>query len=97
MSTLVEHTPECHSWTDEYWLSHCEGFRVDTPDGHLGFVEEVAWSDDGAKPIALRVRCGFGGRGLVTVGIDDVIELRQDGSSILVRTSRRENRTQISS
>jgi uncharacterized protein CbrC (UPF0167 family) len=87
MSTLLEHTTPCQSWTDEYWLCHCEGFRVDTPDGHLGFVEEIVWSDDGAKPIALRVRSSFGRRGLVTVGIDDVVEVPQDGSSILVRAS----------
>jgi hypothetical protein len=26
----------------EYWLAHCEGFRVDAAGGRLGFVEAIA-------------------------------------------------------
>ena len=25
----------------EYWLAHCEGYRVDSPEGRIGLVEEV--------------------------------------------------------
>lgn len=33
-------------WTDEYLLRHCEGYIVDGPGGHLGFVSEVVATDD---------------------------------------------------
>lgn len=33
-------------WTSDYWLRHCEGYAVDGPDGHIGFVSEVVESDD---------------------------------------------------
>jgi hypothetical protein len=33
-------------WTSDYWLRHCEGYAVDGPEGHLGFVSEVVEDDD---------------------------------------------------
>jgi hypothetical protein len=88
VSTIVEQTAPCLSWTDDYWLRHCEGFRVDTLDGHVGYVDEVVCSDATGAPLALRVRCGFGAGGIVVVRVDDVLELHQDGGSILVRVER---------
>ena len=43
-------------WTRGYWLEHCEGYRVDLPDGHyVGFVEDVVSDADDNEPIALDV------------------------------------------
>jgi hypothetical protein len=40
-------TTESHSrfWTQRYLLLHCDGYMVDGPDGHVGFVSEVVESD----------------------------------------------------
>ncbi|HXV56682.1 MAG TPA: hypothetical protein VD704_02345 [Gaiellaceae bacterium] len=44
--------------TRAYWLSVCEGFRVDSKDGRVGIVEEVRLSSD-KQPEALAVRTGL--------------------------------------
>lgn len=33
-------------WTRDYLLRHCEGYIVDGPDGHVGFVSEVVETDE---------------------------------------------------
>jgi len=42
----------------------CDGFRVDSPEGRLGVVEEV-WLGQGGEPAALAVRQPNGRRGLL--------------------------------
>jgi hypothetical protein len=86
MSSFVEHPL---FWTDAYWLEHCEGFRVDSPDGCLGYVEEVAWSDGRGSPVALHVRRSFDEHGTLLVSVDDIVELHQESCSILVRAGVR--------
>jgi hypothetical protein len=86
MTSFVEHPI---FWTDAYWLEHCEGFRVDSPGGCLGYVEEVVWSDGHESPVALRVRRGFDEHGTLLVDLDDVVELHQESCSILVRAGAR--------
>ena len=45
----------------DYWLSHCEGFQVETADdGRLGFVDHVEVDDEDG--IILAVRAGILGR-----------------------------------
>ena len=41
-----------------YWLSTCEGFRVESNDGRVGIVEEIRFSPNG-QPEALAVRTGL--------------------------------------
>lgn len=72
-------------WTADHLLAHCEGFRVESSKGTLGYVEEVVWARDGSEPLALHVRTGFGERGLVTLVIEDVLELHPKGERIVVR------------
>jgi hypothetical protein len=48
-----------------YWVSHCEGFRVDTSAGKLGFVDEVLDAD--ADEPVLAVRAGMLGRRILLV------------------------------
>jgi hypothetical protein len=33
----------------DYWLSHCEGYRVEASDGRLGFVEEIRRPRDSGR------------------------------------------------
>lgn len=84
MSTVkadLEHS----CWTADYLLAHCEGFRVESSEGTLGYVEEIVWARDRSEPLALRVRSGFGEQGLVTLVIEDVLGLHPKGERIVVR------------
>jgi hypothetical protein len=63
--------PPAGGFDREYWLAHCEGFRVDTQQGRLGFVEAVrtdAWREE---PL-LVVRAGRLGRRLLHVPASEV-------------------------
>lgn len=55
MTTTVERIGVPSGWTTEYWLGHCEGYRVFTDEGPIGFVEEVLW-EAGDEPYALLAR-----------------------------------------
>jgi hypothetical protein len=59
------------SFDRAYWLSHCEGFRVDTAGGRLGFVEELRAGVDSHGDM-LAVRAGLLGRRLVLVPATEV-------------------------
>jgi hypothetical protein len=54
-----------------YWLSTCEGFRVDSKDGRVGVVEEIRFSSS-KQPEALAVRTGLFRSRLRIVPIHDV-------------------------
>src|SRR5256885_16733898 len=42
----------------EYWLGHCEGFKVQSPQGEVGIVESVVYATDAAQPAYLTVTGG---------------------------------------
>jgi len=69
----------------EYWLSHCQGFRVDSPDGRVGFVEDVCYGVDPDRPEALAVRVGILGRKVVLVAVDEVVEIIPRKERIILR------------
>lgn len=54
----------------EYWLRHCEGFKVETAGGTVGFVDEI--SSDRAGAVVLHVRVGVLGRRILTVPLGSV-------------------------
>ena len=56
----------------DYWLGHCDGFRVDSGGGRVGFVEEVRGDGDPDVPTILAVRAGMLGRRLLLFTADDV-------------------------
>lgn len=68
-------------------LRYCHGFRVDTPDGRLGVVEDVLYGDDQDRPSALAVRGGLFGHRLEVVPIETVksIEPRRKRLSLAAR------------
>lgn len=47
-------------WTHEHLLRHCEGYRVDSVDGHRGYVEELVLLPDESTPIGFLVRDASG-------------------------------------
>jgi hypothetical protein len=80
----VESEHRC--WNTAYLFAHCEGYRVESDEETLGYVEEVVSSTDGSEPLALRV-VGDGGRVMVTLG--DAIALHPDGETIVVQSPSR--------
>ena len=74
MSALTQAAPDrlpAALFDRDYWLSHCEGFRVDTAGGRLGFVAEIR-AGDGPDDAVLAVRAGVLGRRIVLVSARDV-------------------------
>ena len=69
MTTMIE---SC--WETEYWLRHCEGFRVVMQDGETGYVDSVELRPDG-DAVALVVRFGELFTHDVIVPVDAVDEL----------------------
>ena len=57
-----------------YWLAHCEGFRVDGNAGRIGIVEEVRDGGADGEPL-LAVRAGLLGRRLLLVPAGAVFEI----------------------
>jgi hypothetical protein len=73
----------------DYWLHRSEGFRVDSPDGRVGFVEELRFGSSTERPDALAVRAGLFGRLLLIVPIDQVEKILPDERRIVLRASPR--------
>ncbi len=60
------------SFDRDYWIAHCEGYRVDGHDGRIGFVEEVRPNPANPHSPLLAIRVGALGRRLIVVRADDV-------------------------
>jgi len=70
----------------DYWLSHCEGYRVEGDEGRIGFVEAVSHQ---AGRRMLAVRAGRLGRRLVLVPADEVSFIVPRAERIWLRTQAR--------
>lgn len=81
--TIVHELPKlAECWSKGYWLRHSEGYRVDTPDGPIGFVETVFFSEE-EEPAAMAVRTGASG--IVLVPLEEVEEIRPDCEVVALR------------
>jgi hypothetical protein len=67
-------------------LSACDGFRVESEDGPLGWVEET-WLGPAAEPAALAVHALDGRRGLLLDA--DVEAVLDEQETVLVRPAAR--------
>ena len=63
-------------------LRGCDGFRVETPGGLVGWVEET-WLGQAAEPAALAVRALDGRRALLFA--DDVEAVLEDRETVVLR------------
>jgi hypothetical protein len=63
---------------DTYWLRYCHGFRVETPGGRLGVVEDVLYGADLERPSALAVRGGLFGQRVELVPVEKVDAIEPD-------------------
>jgi hypothetical protein len=60
------------SFDRDYWVAHCEGYRVESAEGRIGFVEEVRDNPgDPATPL-LAIRVGILGRRILIVPANEV-------------------------
>jgi hypothetical protein len=73
----------------DYWLRRCEGFRVDAPQGRVGFVEEVRYASRCDRPDVIAVRAGFLGRLLLIVPVGEVAEILPGKELVVLRSSPR--------
>ena len=88
MPTLYQEFPELsESWSEGYWLHHCENYRVDTPDGPFGFVDHVVFAEDG-EPESLVVRVGRFQTHLVIVPFTEVAEIRPEWEVLALSSAR---------
>src|SRR6266566_3253979 len=58
-------------------LLGCDGFRVESPEGLLGWVEE-AWLGPSREPTALAIRTIDGRRGLLVAGEIETVVLERE-------------------
>lgn len=68
-------------------LGESEGFRVDSPDGRVGFVEDILF--EGGRPETLVVRAGRLGRRLLLVSTENVEQVVPRRKRIVLHGSPR--------
>jgi hypothetical protein len=73
----------------DYRLRRCEGFRVDSPQGRVGFVEEVRYASRCDRPDMIAVRVGLLGRLLLIVPVGEVAEILPSEERIVLHRSPR--------
>jgi hypothetical protein len=76
------------------WLRRCEGFRVDSPQGRVGFVEEVRYGSRLDRPDVLAVRAGRIGRLLLIVPVAEIAEISLREERIVLHRSPRPTATE---
>lgn len=78
------------------WLSECHGFRVESQDGTVGFVEELLGRDDDPLPTVLLVRAGRLGRRQLAVATGTVAAvLPREGRVVLTGRARLAGREEL--
>jgi hypothetical protein len=76
------------------WLRRCEGFRVDSPHGRVGFVEEVRYASRLDRPDVIAVRAGRFGRLLLIVPVGEIAEILPREERIILHRSPRPTATE---
>jgi hypothetical protein len=79
----VEPEPDHELWTRSYWLTHCEGYSIESSRGRVGYVEEVVLTSGHDRTVALRVRTSTG-YGLIVVPIEYVRAISPSLEQIVV-------------
>jgi hypothetical protein len=76
---------------DDYWLRHCHGFRVESPRGRRGIVEDVLYGAEHDHPSALVVRGGLFGQRLELIPIETVDSVEPSRKLLTLDDSRRDH------
>jgi hypothetical protein len=77
-----------------YWRRRCEGFRVDSPNGRVGVVEEVGYVSRSDRPDLIAVRAGLFARLLLVVPVGEVAEIVPSEERIFLRHPPRQTATE---
>lgn len=78
-------SPNRSSYHGNYWLHRCEGFRVDSPQGREGIVEELRFRSNAERPDSFAIRTGWLRRRLIVVPIEQVDEILPRQNRIILR------------
>ena len=73
----------------DYWLRRCDGFRVHSPEGRVGVVEEVRYASRCDRPDVIAVRAGLLGRLLLIVPVAAIAEILPREERIVLHGSPR--------
>jgi len=76
---------------DEHRLWHCHGFRVRSPRGRRGIVENVLYGAEHDHPSALVVRGGLFGQRLELIPIETVDSVEPSRKLLTLDDSRRDH------
>jgi hypothetical protein len=68
----------------EYWLAHCEGYRLESPGGRVGLVEEVRGGEQGGTR-SLAVLAGMRGQRRLVIPISEVDDIVPHARRIVLR------------
>jgi len=71
-------------WSRDGWVGHCEGFRVDGPEGRVGVAEAVLGHQE--EPSTLAVREGLFAFRTVYVPFEQVAEIQLCAERIVLRS-----------
>jgi hypothetical protein len=71
----------------DYWLAHCEGYKVQSPIRGLGIVEEIIPPADD-RPSLLAVRGGLLGRRRILVPTSDVALVVPRAMRLFLRSAK---------
>jgi hypothetical protein len=74
---------------EEYWLSHCEGFSVEGPEGRLGVVDHLVYRSRADRPDVVAVTSGLWRARTAEVLVSDVVEVRPAQARLVVRPGLR--------
>ena len=85
--TIVHADSDLTYWSRDYWLGHCEGFRVEDDARMLGIVEEVIGDED--EPAELVVRGGLFANRVYRIPVDAVVQVDPRAERIFMRMDRR--------
>jgi hypothetical protein len=88
------HRPRGAASDLDYWLRRCEGFRVDSPQGRVGFVEEVRYATRCDRPDVIAVRAGLLGRLLLILPVGEVAEILPGEELVVLHSSPRPSATE---
>jgi hypothetical protein len=77
--------PEPETFDHAYWTRHCEGFRVDSGGGRIGFVDDVVTA---RGRVMLRVRLGRLGRHVAEIPADEIAFIVPRAQRVWLRTQQ---------
>jgi hypothetical protein len=81
--------------TFEYWLAHCEGYRVDSPGGRVGIVEDVHRAEGVERAESLAVLAGMFGRRRLIIEADQVNAIVPHEQCVLLKANANILRTEL--